>query len=422
MSVYRPTKGSDYVVDREFLMDGVLLRIKATTWTSDHKEALRREALLVELHRGGQFELLRALKEGDITVLDLVAAKLERRLWVPDAHREITDRRNLWDVLASCIELGSATERTKGRYRLSLKKLRGTGVLGADATMRTLTAVNWTALKAQWVGSGSDWNHMVRMLSHALTLYYGDVFAPQRRRLMAKIPKAREPRARMAVLSLELFRRMVAKTPPHVRAVYWTLLLTAMRAGEGGEYFRSTVGHLDADELLVRVPGTKTTGSAAAVAVHPDDWHWVAAGIPAPRQYRWVREHWKRAARACGRPEIRLHDIRHLSIRLALDGGASLSDAQAHARHDDPKMTMDYARIEQSRRAADAIRLALSEPTTRPTTRRNDDAETPEDARWALQGSNLRPSDYEEAGGAGRTRPAARRPQQKGKGRQARNR
>jgi integrase len=361
MSVYKPTDGSDYVIDREFLMDGQSVRIKASSWTGQKREALIREGLLVELHRAGRFAMIRALKAGEITVLDLVAAKEERRLYVPDALREITDRRSLWDVLGACIELGTAGEKTKKRYRLSLTKLKATGALGETATIRTLQAVNWSALKAQWSGSASDWNHMVRMLSHALTLYYGDVYATERRQIVAKIPKAKEPRSRLAVLSLDLFRRMVAKAPAIVRPTYWTLLLTGMRAGDAGEYFQCTAAHLDAAEHLVHVPGTKTVGSRAAVAVHPDDWHWIEAGIPAPRQYKWVRLHWKRAARACGRPEIRLHDIRHLSIRLALDGGAPLADVQAHARHEDPTMTMDYARIESSRRAADAIRKALVE-------------------------------------------------------------
>lgn len=359
MSVYKPTPGSDWVIDREFLLDGASVRIKASSWTGQKREALVREALLVDLHRAGRFALIRALKAGEVTVLDLVAAKEERRLYVPDALREITDRRSLWDVLGACIELGTAGEKTKKRYRLSLAKLRASGALGDTATIRTLQAVNWAALKTQWGGSASDWNHMVRMLSHALTLYYGDVYAPARRQLVAKIPRAKEPRSRLAVLSLALFRQIVGKTPAIVRPTYWTLLLTGMRAGAEGEYFRCGPEHLDRAEHLVHVPGTKTLGSRASVAVHPEDWHWVEAAIPAPRQYKWVRLHWKRAAIACGRGDVRLHDIRHLSIRLALDGGAPLADVQAHARHEDPTMTMDYARIESSRRAADAIRKAL---------------------------------------------------------------
>lgn len=410
MSVYKPTTGSDYVIDREFLMDGASVRLKASAWTSRKSEALVREALLVKLHRSGRFALLRALKAQEITVLDLVAADEERRLFVDDALREITDRRNLWDVLETCIDQGAAGDLTKERYYLSLNKLRRCGVLGPSATMRSLEAVAWPALRAQWAGSASDWNHLRRMLSHALTIYYGDVYAPKRRALMKRIPAAPEPRGRLQLLSLALFQRMVAKTPPEVRCVYWTLLLTGMRAGEEGEYFRADVTWLDHDQHLVRIPAAKTPRGVAEVTVHPAQWHWITAGIPAPRQYRRVRIYWKKAAKACGRPEIRLHDIRHLSIGLALAGGASLADAQAHARHEDPTMTMDYARLEQSRRAADAIHTSLTDPTTHPTTNHDHVDETADDARWALWGSNPGPSDYEEGATGGREGPSARRP------------
>jgi integrase len=361
MSVYRPNASQEFYVDREFLMDGQLVRIKEKLWTTAKRIAHAREELLIEVHRAGAFDLLRAVKVGEITVLDLVNAKRERRLYVADALREITDRRNLWDVLESCIALGTAGDSTKERYRLSVKKLRRSGVLGEGATIRSLDLVVWPALKLQWEGSAADWNHLRRMLSHCLTIYYGDVYAPQRRALVKKIPRAAEPRSRLAMLSLPLFQKMMFKVADDVRPAYWTLLVTAMRAGEDGEYFSCGPQHLDRSEYLIHVPGEKTEGSAATIAVHQDDWHWVERGIPAPRQYQALRRSWKKAARAVGHPSLRLHDIRHLSIRLALEGGASVADAQAHARHEDPTMTLDYARIESSRRAADAIRRAITE-------------------------------------------------------------
>lgn len=361
MSVYRPAASDEFYVDREFLMDGQLVRLKCKLWCEDRRTAHVREDLLIEVHRAGAFNLLRAVKAGEITVLDLVNAKRERRLYAADALREITDRRNLWDVLESCIEQGTAGESTKSRYRLSLRKLRRAGVLGETATMRSLEAVMWSALRLQWEGSAADWNHLRRMLSHGLTLYYGDVYAPARRALLKKIPRAAEPRSRLALLSFPLFVRAVGHVPDDVRPAFWTLVLTGMRAGEDGEYYRTTRAHLDADEYLVHVPGEKTAGSASTIAVHPDSWHWIDRGVPAPRQYQSLRRHWKRAAKTVGQPGLRLHDIRHLSIRMALDGGASLADAQAHARHEDPTMTMDYARIESSRRAADAIHRAATE-------------------------------------------------------------
>lgn len=361
MSVYRRVDGGDFHIDREFLIDGELLRFKAWAYTDHEREARNREDMLVEMHRAGSFSLLRALKGGEITVLDLWAAKRENRLYIPDALREITDRRNLWDVLEECIAKGTAGAKTKERYTTSLTKLRKQGTLGARATIKTLATIHWPELQKQWGGSPADWNHMVRMVSHCLSIYYGDVYAPQRRAIVKLIPKAREPRSRLRLLSLETFRKAVAKAPAVYRDIYWTLLLTGLRAGEGGEYFSTKPQHLDASAHLLHVPGTKTEGSAFSIAVHPDYWHHVASAVPAPRQYKAVAKEWRKATKkACGRA-LRLHDIRHLCIGLALDGGASLPDAQAHARHEDPTMTMDYARVESSRRAATAIRDQLKE-------------------------------------------------------------
>lgn len=54
----------------------------------------------------------------------------------------------------------------------------------------------------------------------------------------------------------------------------------------------------------------------------------------------------KNRLRAIGLDKRRLtaHSLRHTAITLALAGGASLQQAQAMARHEDPKTTMIYAR------------------------------------------------------------------------------
>jgi integrase len=59
---------------------------------------------------------------------------------------------------------------------------------------------------------------------------------------------------------------------------------------------------------------------------------------------------------------MRLHDLRHLALQLALDGGAMLNDVQSLARHADPAMTMRYLKRSGSRRAADAIGRSLLPP------------------------------------------------------------
>jgi hypothetical protein len=51
-------------------------------------------------------------------------------------------------------------------------------------------------------------------------------------------------------------------------------------------------------------------------------WPWIAAGIPSPLGYRWLRNYFKTAATAIGRPELRVHDLRRLFAKLASDAGA----------------------------------------------------------------------------------------------------
>jgi integrase len=210
-----------------------------------------------------------------------------------------------------------------------------------------------------WPDSEADYNHMRRMLSRALTLLLGDVMHPARRAILKRIPRAKEARTRKADLSVPRFLEIIEKVPADRRAPYWTMLITGMRTGE---YLRCGREQLRADLHAVDVPGRKTEGSAALVSVDPSLWHWVEAGIPSPRQYKWLREHWKRAARAAGYPTIRLHDIRHATANAGLAGGASLADVQALMRHADPAMTMDYAATTQSRAAARGLAKVLPMP------------------------------------------------------------
>jgi integrase len=104
---------------------------------------------------------------------------------------------------------------------------------------------------------------------------------------------------------------------------------------------------------------------------------YVEAGIPAPVKTRWLRIYLHRAATAVGlgafapradgakekdgetpkleHSELTLGQLRHLALKLALDGGATLADVRAHARHRDPKMTMRYLKRAGRKAAAAAI-------------------------------------------------------------------
>jgi len=64
-------------------------------------------------------------------------------------------------------------------------------------------------------------------------------------------------------------------------------------------------------------------------------------------------------ARAAGLEDVTPHSLRHTFVTLALDGGATLRQVQAAARHADPKTTVRYDRHRQNLddSAADYVRF-----------------------------------------------------------------
>lgn len=145
---------------------------------------------------------------------------------------------------------------------------------------------------------------------------------------------AREPE-----LTATEFWRLIEHTPEYARPCYVTLVITGLRVGE---YLTLGLEHLRQESCSIQVPGTKTAGSNAVVAVDPDYWPWITAAVPSPLGYKWLRTHFKRAAKEIGRFDLRLHDLRHVYAQLASDAGAPTAQVQAALRHANPAMTRRY--------------------------------------------------------------------------------
>ena len=136
-----------------------------------------------------------------------------------------------------------------------------------------------------------------------------------------------------------------------------------------GEYLRCDKGHINALTFAIDVPGTKTPDSRARIYVDPEFWPWIEAGIPAPLSERWIRHHWKVAARECGAGELRLHDLRHAFAIFASDAGVPTAQIQAALRHAGPEMTRRYEMQRARRGAAETVGRVLMgalEPKERP--------------------------------------------------------
>jgi integrase len=172
---------------------------------------------------------------------------------------------------------------------------------------------------------------------------------------MKQIP-LRSERSRVPDISPDLFWEIVSRTPEHAQPCYIVLAASGMRLGE---YLRCTAADLDMINHGIRVPGTKTAASADTVFVHADLWRSVELAIPAPLQRRRIWVHWKRACRAVGRPELRIHDLRHFFAQIADVQGATTESVMAALRHTNPATTRGYkmrqVRGEVARLVGDAL-------------------------------------------------------------------
>jgi integrase len=78
----------------------------------------------------------------------------------------------------------------------------------------------------------------------------------------------------------------------------------------------------------IRVPGTKTAGSADTVPVADELWPWVLAAVPCPIGYQMLLRRWKRACAAEGHPELTLYSLRHFFAQQLAEAGAPESRIQ----------------------------------------------------------------------------------------------
>lgn len=334
-------------IDRVFPGIG---RIALACGTTLRTERTKIAALLSRLYDHPDLRpLLRALKVGDVTLPELLAADAENRLADLKGERRRLERL-LWPAVEAWTpEEGTPTQR---RYAVSLRQLKRSGVLPDNARVADLATVEWQGLERGWQGSAADWNHVRRAVSRFLSdlLETDDVPGqdhPFRVRLFRKRTKNRPPLfprrdedERVPDLSIAMFWKVVNNVPEFVRPLLVTLAGTGLRVGE---LLRLTATDLLPATCAIRVPGTKTAGSAATLPVDPSLWPWVVAAVPAPVQYKWLRVYWKRGLKAAGAdPTLRLHDLRHCTGQWLTDAGRPEASVQRTLRHASPAMTRRY--------------------------------------------------------------------------------
>lgn len=346
--MHRTSKGGTYRLDRRFPGVG---RIACASGATTAGEYRKRDALLSRLYEKGRLDLLHAIRNGAYTVTEVYAADREDNLTRLTGSAAVLQR-PLWATVATWV--GPTPGPTRKRYAVSFAKLERH--LRADTTVGDLGKVDWPALLTTWGGSGSDWNHLRRAISHFLAVELGDVHHPWRRQVVAAIPRRAE-RSVTPDLPPALFWRIVHAAPEHVQAAYVTICALGLRVGE---YLRLRDTDLLPHTQSVSIPGTKTAGSAAVVRVDERLWPWIKQGVPSPLAYKWLRLYWKRALKAAGADTtLRLHDLRHAYGQWLSDAGMPEARIQTGLRHATAGMTRRYAmqrdKGEASRMMADVM-------------------------------------------------------------------
>jgi integrase len=90
--------------------------------------------------------------------------------------------------------------------------------------------------------------------------------------------------------------------------------------------------------------------------VGPDPNAWVfATESCGPISPRYLSRAWSKARGAAGRPDLRLHDLRHSGLTWAAAGGASMADLMKRGGHANPRAALRY---QHSTRDSDRVLAA----------------------------------------------------------------
>lgn len=336
-------------------------RLRISSGTNQRREYERRKQVLRDFHADGRLDVLCALRDGEISMVEVLAASRETGVRTLQA---IVLHRLLWLSVTEALDGMTVASETLLRYRLSMRSLKACGVIPMAARVRDLEVIAWRDVRPHFAGP-SDWNNLRRVLSVVLSSILGDKMHPFRRAVVTQLAWEQE-REVVPEIDVAAFWRCVERLPLWARDPVTVLALTGIRIGE---YIYSDVGDLRpmALEWVVRgKSGTRTISIAA------DAWGLVCAAVPpryAPspragernsstRRYQLLQHAWQKATQAEG-VRCTLHGLRHLAGQIASDLGKSDGAVADTLGHADAKTTRRYTRRTSRRDVADATATAI---------------------------------------------------------------
>lgn len=345
-------------VDRVFPEIGRINLVSGARTKAEHR---KRDAMLTWLYDTGRLEILRNLKNRQLSINEVYSAHCAGTLGF--GHTDVVLKRPLWPQLREWIPVSAPGEATRARNSVTLRFLERLKVLGEAATIADLASVNWLTLLNQRPIGPTGWNHLRRMISRFLTMTLGYKQHPFRHEVLRAFPIAKEPPGRVPDLTPEGFWELLRHVPDPLRPCYVVLVATGMRPGE---YLRCRDTDLMPHTRQLRVPGTKTVASSDTITLDEETWRWAEEAIPCPVSYGILQARWKKAAMASGHAGIRLYDLRHCHAQWLANAGVPEALIQQALRHRTPAMTRRYTMQRDKGRNAQEIAKVVFGPAVRP--------------------------------------------------------
>ncbi|WP_099319533.1 tyrosine-type recombinase/integrase [Mycobacterium ostraviense] len=321
-----------------------------------------------------------ASKDDAIGWLNIERRKIDLDTW---GAVERSDAITLRKYAAQWLEHRQLRPRTRAHYESMLERLI-LPELG-DAKVVTLTP----AKIRQWhAGLGSQHptrNAHAYSLLHAIcqTAVQDEVLDANPCRIRAAMQTKR--RRDVDVLTPAELDKLAAKMPAELRASVLLAGWCGLRWGETSELRRGDVS-ADCSVLRIRravtyrkgvftVGEPKTAAGSRDVAVPPHirpilkthlknhvgqlgDSLLFPDGDGTHLRADLYRTHWERARKAIGKPNLRVHDLRHVGAVLAAQSGATTAELMHRLGHTTPQMALRYQHVAEGRDAEIAERLS----------------------------------------------------------------
>jgi integrase len=289
------------------------------------------------------------------------------------------------DYAEKCLEQRDLTPKTRALYR-DLLKGRIDPVLG-DETMKAVTPA---LVRAWWVGLGKETptrnTHAYQLLKTIFNTAVEEKLVTENPCQITTAGRPPKPRDVKPLNPAELLK-VAEKVPERYRAAVPVAVWCGLRFGELIELRRKDI-HNDGDRMTLRIRRAativdnklvvgppKTDAGIRDVTVPPHvteilKAHMAAHTLKGPEAFVFTTTRGQRLSKTAftktvkagfasvGKPDMRVHDLRHVGATLAAQAGATTKELMARIGHTTPAMAMRYQIAASERDALIAERLS----------------------------------------------------------------